>query len=89
MKILIIQVYRHGITVMNYYPTRKENTMKVKIEYESDGLLPDYIDKKLDETLLKVQRDRLELDKIHIAISGLRYDLIKWFSANSTERRPQ
>lgn len=50
------------------------------ITYNEDGLLPDKIRVELEIMEQRINRDRLEVDKININISTFRYELIKWLS---------
>ena len=52
---------------------------------ESDTLLPDAINKSFKETHDKLQRDRLEEDKVHIHLERLKFDIIRWLAEHKEE----
>lgn len=56
--------------------------MKIKIEYESDMLLPEKIDKYFVEIKNRIIKDKNEIDKIQCHLSSLKGFLINWFAEN-------
>ena len=60
--------------------------MKIKLEYESDVLLPKEIVESIKLMGERIKRDNLEYDKILCHIFRMQYDLVRWIDENWVNR---
>ncbi len=59
------------------FDTSKGNRV---LQYSSINMLPEEIKEKLDTTFKNIEKNRYELDKVHIHLCSLRHFLTMWFS---------